>query len=65
MLTTFVGGNIYTNNKQRLSENVTTKSEDNTINFEENTMISESSDEDFGKLSESYCRCFNEFCFHT
>ncbi|MBR3325267.1 MAG: hypothetical protein IKG14_04395 [Clostridia bacterium] len=53
MLTTFVGGNIYTNNKQRLSENVTTKSEDNTINFEENTMISESSNEDFGKLSEN------------
>ena len=42
-LTTFVGGNIYTNNEQRLSENVTKNSEDNTIISEENTIISESS----------------------
>ena len=42
-LTTFMGGNIYTNNEQRLSENVTKNSEDNTIISEENTIISESS----------------------
>lgn len=52
-LTTFMGGNIYTNNEQRLSENITKISDDNTIISEENTIISESFDENFGKLSEN------------
>ena len=52
-LTTFLGGNIYTNNEQRLSENITKISDDNTIISEENTIISESFDENFGKLSEN------------
>lgn len=52
-LATFMGGNIYTNNEQRLSENITKISDDNTIISEENTIISESFDENFGKLSEN------------
>ena len=44
-LTTFMGENIYTNNEQRLSENITKISDDNTIISEENTIISESFDE--------------------
>ena len=52
-LTTFMGGNIYTNNEQRLSENVTKNSEDNTIISEENTIISESFDDNFQKISEN------------
>ena len=52
-LTTFMGGNIYTNNEQRLSENVTKNSEDNTIISEENTIISESFDNNFQKISEN------------
>ncbi len=52
-LATFMGGNIYTNNEQRLSKNITKISDDNTIISEENTIISESFDEDFGKLSEN------------
>ena len=44
-LTTFMGENIYTNNEQRLSENITNISDDNTIISEENTIISESFDE--------------------
>lgn len=52
-LTTFMGGNIYTNNEQRLSENVTKNSEDNTIISEENTIISESFDDNFQKTSEN------------
>ena len=52
-LTTFMGGNIYRNNEQRLSENITKISDDNTIISEENTIISESFDENFGKLSEN------------
>ena len=49
-LTTFMGGNIYTNNEQRLSANVTKNSEDNTIISEENTIISESSSDNFQQL---------------
>ena len=49
-LTTFMGGNIYTNNEQRLSENVTKNFEDNTIISEENTTISESSSDNFQQL---------------
>ena len=45
-LATFMGGNIYTNNEQRLSENITKISDDNTI-------ISESFDENIGKLSDN------------
>ena len=52
-LTTFMGGNIYTNNEQRLSENVTKNSEDNTIISEENTIISESSSDNFQQLSDN------------
>lgn len=52
-LATFMGGNIYTNNEQRLSENITKISDDNTIISEENTIISESFDENIGKLSEN------------
>lgn len=52
-LTTFMGGNIYTNNEKRLSENVTKNSEDNTIIFEENTIISESFDDNFQKIFEN------------
>lgn len=52
-LTTFMGGNIYTNNEQRLSENVTKNSEDNSIISEENTIISESFDDNFQKISEN------------
>ena len=52
-LTTLMGENIYTNNEQRLSENITKISDDNTIISEENTIISESFDENFGKLSEN------------
>lgn len=52
-LTTFMGGNIYTNNEQRLSENVTKNSEDNTIISEDNTIISESFDDNFQKISEN------------
>lgn len=52
-LTTFMGGNIYTNNEQRLSENITKNSEDNTIISEENTIISESFDDNFQKISEN------------
>lgn len=51
-IATFMGGNIYTNNDQRLFENVTTNSEDNTTISEKNTIISESFDENFGKISE-------------
>ena len=40
-LVTFMGGNIYTNNEQRLSENITKIYDDNTIISEENTIISE------------------------
>ena len=50
VLTTFMGGNIYTNNEQRLSENVTKNFEDNTIISEENTTISESSSDNFQQL---------------
>ena len=52
-LVTFMGGNIYTNNEQRLSENITKISDDNTIISEENTIISESFDENIGKLSDN------------
>ena len=52
-LATFMGGNIYTNNEQRLSENITKISDDNTIISEENTIISESFDENIGKLSDN------------
>lgn len=52
-LTTFMGGNIYTNKEQRLSENATKNSEDNTIISEENTIISESFDDNFQKISEN------------
>ena len=52
-LTTFMGGNIYTNNEQRLSENVTKNSEDNTIISEENTIIRESSSDNFQQLSDN------------
>lgn len=45
-LATFMGGNIYTNNEQRLSENITKISEENAI-------ISESFDENVGKLSDN------------
>ena len=38
-LTTLMGENIYTNNEQRLSENITKISDDNTIISEENTII--------------------------
>ena len=48
-----MGGNIYTNNEQRLSENITKISDDNTIISEENTIISESFDENIGKLSDN------------
>ena len=44
-LTTFMGGNIYTNNTGNLSEN-------NTIISEENTIISENFDDNFQKISE-------------
>lgn len=52
-LATFMGGNIYTNNEQRLSENITKISDDNTIISEENAIISESFDENIGKLSDN------------
>ena len=52
-LATFMGGNIYTNNEQKLSENITKISDDNTIISEENTIISESFDENIGKLSDN------------
>ena len=52
-LATFMGGNIYTNNEQRLSENITKISDDNTIISEENTIISESFDNNFQKISEN------------
>ena len=52
-LTTLMGENIYTNNEQRLSENITKISDDNTIISEENTIISESFDENIGKLSDN------------
>ena len=51
-LATFMGGNIYTNNEQRLSENITKISDDNTIISEENTIISENFDDNFQKISE-------------
>ena len=52
-LATFMGGNIYTNNEQKLSENITKISDDNTIISEENAIISESFDENIGKLSDN------------
>ena len=52
-LATFMGGNIYTNNEQRLSENITKISDDNTIISEENTIISENFDDNFQKISEN------------
>lgn len=59
-LATFMGGNIYTNNEQRLSENITKISDDNTILSEENTIISEENtiisenfDDNFQKISEN------------
>lgn len=52
-LVTFMGGNIYTNNEQRLSENITKISDDNTIISEENTIISENFDDNFQKISEN------------
>lgn len=52
-LATFMGGNIYTNNEQRLSENITKISDDNTKISEENTIISENFDDNFQKISEN------------
>lgn len=52
-LVTFMGGNIYTNNEQRLSENITKIYDDNTIISEENTIISENFDDNFQKISEN------------
>lgn len=52
-LATFMGENIYTNNEQRLSENITKISDDNTIISEENAIISKSFDENIGKLSDN------------
>ena len=52
-LVTFMGGNIYTNNEQRLSENITKIYDDNTIISEENTIISENFDDNFKKISEN------------
>ena len=52
-LVTFMGGNIYTNNEQRLSENITKISDDNTIISEENTIISENFDDNFQIISEN------------
>ena len=52
-LATFMGGNIYTNNEQRLSENITKIYDDNTIISEENTIISENFDDNFQKISEN------------